>query len=138
MSFPEHSPYELLGVAPGATAAEISQAYQQAVRARRHPANRLSQAFNELRNPRSRLEHDLLFYETPEVDQALYGILSAAEDVPLLPVAQLVVPPGELVAFDAATVAEEWRPVRAASAKLVPSARFAATPAVLPPPELPG
>jgi curved DNA-binding protein CbpA len=58
--FPDLTPYELLEISPSATLPEIIQAYQKAVRNKHYPVPRLTQAMNDLRNPRKRGEYDLL------------------------------------------------------------------------------
>lgn len=78
MSPTEMSPYEILEIQPSATNAEVITAYQRALKQRRYPANRVTQAFNELRNPRRRAEHDLLVFsdlgEHAAIAQAFAGL----------------------------------------------------------------
>ncbi len=60
MPFPKASPYDVLEISPSANLKEIMTGYQQALKKRRYPPNKVVKAFNELRNTRKRGEHDLL------------------------------------------------------------------------------
>ena len=62
MPYPKESPYDLLDVPPTATARDIVAAYPKALAKKRQRASEVQRAFNELRNPRRRLEHDLLLF----------------------------------------------------------------------------
>ncbi|MDI7277901.1 MAG: hypothetical protein QME94_18120 [Anaerolineae bacterium] len=62
MPYPKESPYDLLEVPPTATARDILAAYPKALARKRQRASEVQHAFNELRNPRRRLEHDLLLF----------------------------------------------------------------------------
>jgi hypothetical protein len=53
-------PYRVLDVDPSASQAEVRKAYQEALRARAFSRQEITQAFNQLRNPRSRLDADLV------------------------------------------------------------------------------
>jgi len=60
MPFSSASPYDILGVDPSTPLAEITRAYQKALKERRYPPPMLAQAFSDLRNSRSRVIWDLL------------------------------------------------------------------------------
>jgi hypothetical protein len=138
MPFPEHSAYALLGVSPTATVPEIMQAYQRALRARRHPASLLTRAFNELRSPRRRLEHDLLSYGERDGADAVRALFAALPPERFLPDQTVQPLPADvLLLLDPAVVARDRRPVPEPDGELLASPRFAATPAVLPPLEFP-
>jgi hypothetical protein len=59
MPFPHPTPYDILEVSPSVGAADLTIAYQKAMKERRYPPGTITQAFNELRNPRKRTEVDL-------------------------------------------------------------------------------
>ncbi len=95
MPYPKESPYDLLEISPTATARDIVAAYPRALAAKRQRASEVQHAFNELRNPRRRLEHDLLLFcslgGSADVEQfsSDYGRVSlptlTAEPVPVGP-----------------------------------------------------
>jgi hypothetical protein len=71
------SPYELLGVDPTATAAQIHAAFKDAVRTRTHPPQQVRHAYEQLRHPRNRLRHDLLEPEPSDLRAQLDALLEA-------------------------------------------------------------
>ncbi len=106
------SPYEVLGIGPSATAADIMRAYQVALKARRYEPPFVSWAFNVLRNPRTRLACDLEVFDVESVRKALIERLREAAsartadplDVPMMPVERLVL-------ADRALFLADWREV---------------------------
>jgi hypothetical protein len=54
------SPYDVLGVAPSATQAQIRAAYRAGLRARTHSRESLTQAFSQLQSAANRLAADLV------------------------------------------------------------------------------
>jgi hypothetical protein len=116
MPFPELSPYEILDITPDTPSSGLMAAYQRAVKARRYPPARLSQAFSELRNVRKRAEHDLLSHARPADGDAAGALLAdlpapdfvagvVGERPPLLP---LGIAPGSL---DPEQVVQDFAPV---------------------------
>jgi hypothetical protein len=60
MPYPKNTPYDILELSPSASTNQIMKAYQAAIRKRKFSAQKCQQAFTDLRNPRKRLEIDLL------------------------------------------------------------------------------
>lgn len=82
---PATSPYEILNVSPAATVSEIMSAYQRALREQRYSRAEVTFAFNELRNPRRRIEYDLkVFCDLGDADQIRH-VLDVIPAMPLLP-----------------------------------------------------
>lgn len=105
MPFPTESPYDILEITPSAKPNDIIKAYQQAIKKKRHPTAKITQAFNELRNARMRLSHDLFeFCDLGDATQAraLFANLPAvnfvADEVASIPIPAAVLC---LTAFDA-------------------------------------
>lgn len=81
MPYPDHTPYDILGVPPSASLPVIMQAYQQAMRARRFPPPKITQAFNDLRNTRRRAEHDLLMVtHLGQRDEAIASVAALRDE----------------------------------------------------------
>ena len=59
MSSSTISPYEILAISPSATATDMVEAYRRALKQQRYSPVEVTRAFNELRNPRLRMEYDL-------------------------------------------------------------------------------
>lgn len=78
------SPYQVLDLDQAATAAEIRQAYQRALRARRYTRQQVTNAFNQLRNAQSRLGHDLLEPEPTPVAGRLAAVLGELDAQPVI------------------------------------------------------
>lgn len=80
------SPYEILGITPSASNADIMRAYQPALRQQRYAPAEVTRAFNELRNPGRRFEYDLFelchLGDVAAVHEALQQ-LPATEFLPL-------------------------------------------------------
>lgn len=100
MPTPSPSPYSVLGIDPSATATEVRLAYQRALRSRPQARAEITQAFNQLRNPTSRLGHDLMEPASPRTPahDAVFAEARAhpfvdAESVPLPSWESLVVLP---------------------------------------------
>jgi hypothetical protein len=72
------SPYDILGVHPGVTDAELQEAFRTALRRRTHPPAEIRHAFEQLRSPRSRLRHDLLHPEPVDVRALIEPVLEGA------------------------------------------------------------
>lgn len=85
MPYPTRSPYELLEVRPGVSPGELMRAYQQALKQRIYPAARVTQAFNDLRNPRTRAMHDLLVHEQEGDTSAARELLATLPPISFLP-----------------------------------------------------
>ena len=83
------TPYELLGADQRDTQRRIANAYKAALRAKMHTPQELAQAFHTLRNPRKRLEIDLLTVMS-EIDDPATG--STAPPAPAAQVDQLPAP----------------------------------------------
>ena len=83
------TPYELLGADQRDTQRRIADAYKTALRAKTHTPQELAQAFHALRNPRKRLEIDLLTVMS-EIDDPAIG--SAATPAPPTQVEPLPAP----------------------------------------------
>ena len=65
MSYPNLTPYDILDVNPNATRDQLKKAYEQALRKRKYSAAKVTQAYNDLRNVRKRLEFDLFVINSP-------------------------------------------------------------------------
>jgi hypothetical protein len=74
------SPYRVLAVDPSASQAEVRNAYQEALHARAFSRQEITQAFNQLRNPRSRLDADLVELP-PTAGPAVFDVRSGRSPV---------------------------------------------------------
>ncbi|GAA0436196.1 hypothetical protein Acor_55140 [Acrocarpospora corrugata] len=134
MPLPDSSPYEILGLSASASAGDVKRAYQRAAREKRHPQQLLTHAFNELRNPRRRLEADVLSHDSAEVVDELRRTLAdlpeggflAAEPVAPYPMSSLVVLRMEQIRAD-------WLEAPPLALPFRVSPRFEVTLDVLPP-----
>lgn len=127
------SPYEVLGIGPAATAAEVMRAYQAALKARRDEPSVISWAFNALRNPRTRLASDLEAFDVESVRRVLIDQLreevSAATQSPLeVP----MVPIGRLALADRAMFKNDWLEVPARAISFTEDPEYAADESMLP------
>jgi hypothetical protein len=103
MAFPNESPYDILEISPSARLQEIMKAFADAQRLRRHTAPKLTQAFNNLRNPRKRAEHDLFVFmnlgDTATIDSFMASIAKPAlveatlEPIPISPLLPILQAP---------------------------------------------
>ncbi|MCL6429428.1 MAG: hypothetical protein K6V36_01040 [Anaerolineae bacterium] len=126
MPYPRETPYDLLDIPPTATARDIVAAYPRALAAKRQRAGEVQHAFNELRNPRRRLEHDLLLFcnlgGAADLEQLVsdYGRVSlpalTAEPVPVGPT---------LTDLGMGRYAQDYRPPPRREARLAARARYA-------------
>lgn len=112
MTASSSSPYDVLGIAPSASADEIRVAYGKALKDRRHPRNDVVAAFQRLRDPARRLAQDLRNPDpdglaarlAERVDAEASGPLVGAQSTPLPSWSSLVDP-------EAAGWSPEERPV---------------------------
>jgi curved DNA-binding protein CbpA len=134
--FPEFSPYEILGVPPSAGADEITAGFRRALAERRHDRRAVSQAYNELRNPRRRAEHDLLAQHDPAgtLDEVFAGL---GDDSFLDPDPGPTPGAGVLADLTAAGVMPEPRDPPAPPHHVAAGDRFGPTEHDLPPLEFP-
>ena len=140
MALPELSPYEVLGIEPDTPPAGLMAAYQRAVKAHRYPTPQLTQAFNELRNVRKRVEHDLLTHAAPADASAAVSLLADLPPPAFMQVEgqpaplALGVAPGHL---DWAHIERELSPVPACPIELATTDAYRQTAGLLPPIEFP-
>jgi len=74
--------YEILGVGQNATLDEINKAYAEL--ARKYPARRteLTNAWQRLRRPETRLEEDLWYYAVRDAEQVEHVVVDTREEFP--------------------------------------------------------
>lgn len=60
MPYSKDTPYTILGISPSANNQEIKKARDKAMRLRAYPIQKVMQAYNDLHNPRKRVEVDLV------------------------------------------------------------------------------
>ena len=107
MPFPEISPYEVLEFSPTASLNDILKAYQLAIKKKRYPSAKITQAFNELKNTRKRAEHDLLTFsslgDSSQVQQLIANLPPArfiSEEMTPLPITEGITAVGASVPTD--------------------------------------
>jgi hypothetical protein len=130
------SPYQVLGVDQDADQQAIRRAYQAALRARAHSRQQVTQAFNQLRSPQSRLAFDLL--EPPYTDAD--GVREALGALPGPHAAPAAVPLPEWTALVVPGVDEQvtpWRQIPPPRAEFTAEGVDGPSAAVLPPIEFP-
>ncbi|MYV99225.1 hypothetical protein [Streptomyces sp. SID3343] len=136
----ERSPYDVLGLTPAATAAEVHAAYERTLSEVVDPAEQraCAAAYDVLRSAGRRVGADLLEYAAPDsATTARDAFAGVAEDrflskdtPPPPPIAALV------VLRRAETVADHHEPPPTQGTFAIP-ARFSATADVLPPVDIP-
>lgn len=77
-------PYDLLGVAPGATSDDILAAYTRAIRRRPRDAQAIHQAQEDLRQPYKRLAVDMLLAIPTVSDDEIEDLVDQHADIPPL------------------------------------------------------
>ena len=137
MPFPDQSPYDLLGVGPQASPDEITSAYRRALKERADSPQRLTYAYNELRNPRRRLEWDLLAYAEPTCGDEIVRAFDSLDAEPLAGEVDERLPVSCLVHLDRDTVVADWVDPPLARPVFHTSDRFGVSADVLPPLEPP-
>jgi len=60
MPYSQLTPYDILEIPPSVTRDQLKKAYEQAMRRRKYPPNKVTKAYNDLRSGRKRLEIDIL------------------------------------------------------------------------------
>ena len=129
-------PYEVLNISPAATVSEIMSAYQRALREQRYSRAEVTLAFNELRNPRRRVEYDLKLYcDLGDADQ-IRQVLEVVPAMPLLPSVEGLLPIA-VAGIDGQSIQDDFLPVPDLPLQFQDSNADGAVLAVLPPIPLP-
>ncbi|MEH2112599.1 molecular chaperone DnaJ [Nostoc sp.] len=85
----EYNPYDILGVSPAASKAEIAKAVAMAIKQKKHPVDIIAKAQKSLLKPEERIIADYLHPILPTIKQFKYSDLSAL----LQPVPRLMLLP---------------------------------------------
>lgn len=91
MPYPTETPYQILDISPSASSEEVKKARDRALKRRQQQPQKIMQAFSDLRNPKTRIETDLLVMTDVGNEKDLEYFLSALshdgflpKDVPVL------------------------------------------------------
>ncbi len=91
MPYPTETPYQILDISPSASSEEVKKARDRALKSRQRQPQKIMQAFSDLRNPKTRIETDLLVMTDVGNEKDLEAFLSALspdgflpQDVPVL------------------------------------------------------
>lgn len=71
--YPQSFPHDILGVDHRAGAADIAEAFARACREKRSPAETLRWAFEELQDPRRRLEYEIFMPSWHDIDEEIFA-----------------------------------------------------------------
>jgi len=140
MATPERSPYEVLGLRPTATTAEVHAAFKRSLTAVRDRAERqaCANAYGELRDADRRIGGDLSEYAVPDAEDTAREAFAGVDEEPFLgrdvPPAP---PPAVLAVLRSADSDMDRREPPPAHGTFVIPRRYAGSPDVLPPVDVP-